>query len=171
MQEIGDKFSISKERVRQILKSKEIQARKNRQSGITNLTFKERRADSIYQWRLRNNATYAQTAKHFKMAKKTIGKILKDYGYTTPRVAQHGTRSMYSKGCRCELCVEANRRISLEWHHKHPKYPPKRWTSQDDKLLMTYYYILGPTQLSYKLKRSPGAVMQRKINLNKRIQQ
>lgn len=35
------------------------------------------------------------------------------------RIVEHGTRRMYQKGCRCPLCLAANRQYSKKYRSQH----------------------------------------------------
>jgi len=114
MQEIGDDFGLSRERVRQILK----------RLNVTADDMRERRyrmATALYKGGL----TATEAAKRAGVHPALFRGRLVAAGQRRPRpprVPKHGTVYEYQRGCRCEPCTRANADRTYEYQHrKHPE--------------------------------------------------
>lgn len=76
----------------------------------------------------------------------------------------HGTRTTYTRGCRCEECRNSNNAYMSQYYHDRPKLPAPRsksaWEPWEDDLASDY--TKSAWQIAQILERTPTAVTNRR---------
>lgn len=76
----------------------------------------------------------------------------------------HGTRTTYTKGCRCEDCRKANTTYMSQYYHGRPKLPAQRnkrvWEAWEEELASDY--TKSAWEIAQMLGRTPSAVANRR---------
>lgn len=114
-EEIGARFFISRQRVGQIVASAGVARERNIVRRKVSLGLDARTHTSDEQVReahrlCADGATWTEQALRLGVKPTTLANRSKRLGLAPiKRLAPHGRRSRYVRGCRCELCREANR--------------------------------------------------------------
>lgn len=114
MQEIGEQYGISRQRVDQILKRFGLVAHYGRSK-------KEKRAQALREAHARviaGESTSAQEAEALGLSLKGFRSAVWNLGLYLRRPlepAEHGTYLCYHRGCHCDECRRANREYQYAW--------------------------------------------------------
>lgn len=166
-QEIGDRYDVSRERVRQILRNNNVPIKREKNASLKMRAKKAARASQAYEiarWLMQNNTTKVAAAKRFGITPSRLHNLLDEFELNDPpRVATHGSRTMYNYGCHCEACRQANNEAQKEYYHTLPTWPSRPWTKEEEEYLKKHYATLGPRNLSTRMKRSVAAIQQHRI--------
>lgn len=115
--EIGQKLSVTAERVRQILAQEGVPRRR---SHHRNQRERDRETLIALERIVQREATRAEEAERLGLTMNGLESRFKRRGLRTgrTRIALHGERSMYVKGCRCNFCTRANTLYMRELRHR-----------------------------------------------------
>lgn len=118
--QLGRKFSIHGERVRQILMDYGVA---ERHYGAKARAERTNAVVSSHDRIMTGTSTVKNESEIFGIKPESLTTMFRRYGLEPIRhVAQHGSKSLYQQGCRCEPCTQANRDSGRALRGKEPPH-------------------------------------------------
>jgi methylphosphotriester-DNA--protein-cysteine methyltransferase len=117
LQEIGDAWGVTKERVRQLLKRTD--APTPEESLVARRAARCKDALTL----VRSGLNVTAAARKYGFSPGLLWEAVRDAGIKAPPrpVAKHGTESKYTLGCRCRRCKKAHADFAyLRGHRRNP---------------------------------------------------
>jgi hypothetical protein len=116
LQEVGQHYGISRERVRQII----VKRSSDRHYGARKRMLMNERVRKAYEAMQNGSTMEAEAEKLGLMPKSLYSRFLAQGMTLRPKSPLHGTVYRYQKGCRCDECKKGNRVYRLRFREMEP---------------------------------------------------
>lgn len=118
MEEVGERFRLTRERVRQILRDAGVSSRSRSEALRTRLSAAEVESVRALHVLYLGGKTLKAVAEAADYSPAELRLRIKSLGLTYPRPLSdypHGTTQRYRRGCHCPSCRVANAESVAEW--------------------------------------------------------